>query len=355
MPLAQGFECLCALFLEPDIPPQSDVRRGTVMLNCLGHIESDLKKVELFLRHGFRRGSKLVEHAANHVLDAGGKRLRPALLLLAARAAGKRTMYLIPLAASMELIHTATLVHDDVIDAAEIRRGRSSVNSLWSDGVSVVLGDYILSQAMLNLSSNGLDLGTIRIIAGTLRDLCEGEMLQIQNVDNFRLSERQYFRIIRCKTAKLMETCCYLGAASKNKEDDELALCMGRFGLSYGQAFQVVDDIADLFLDSVQSMKSAASDVGGGKITLPIIRALGLGNRRERSELRELLRCRRRYLQQLREVVRERGGVEYSLAKVAKLVGSAHKTLAILPERKRRPFEELSEDLLVRARAAVGE
>ncbi len=323
------------------------------MLNCLGSIEGDLRKVELFLRHGFRRGSKLVEHAADHVLDAGGKRLRPALLLLAARAVGKRSGHLIPLAASMELIHTATLVHDDVIDAADMRRGRSSVNSLWSDGVSVVLGDYIFSQAILNLSSNGLEMRQIRVIAGTVRDLCEGEMLQIENVDNFRLSEKDYLRIIKRKTASLMETCCYLGASRGGPAGVAFAKRLGQFGLNYGLAFQVVDDMADLFLDSIQTRKSSASDVGGGKVTLPVIRALRVGSRRERAELRELLRGKRRYLKQLRQVVRERGGVDYSLAKVGKLAAAGRRALAILPERKRSPFEELTGHLLERARQAA--
>ncbi len=325
------------------------------MFSEVPQLDKDLKKVEAFLRHGFRRGSKLVARAADHVLDAGGKRLRPALLILSARAAGKRgNLHLIPLAASMELIHTATLVHDDVIDAADLRRGRSSVNSIWSDGVSVILGDYIFSQAILNLSSNGLEMSHIRKISGTVRDLCEGEMLQIENVDNFLLSEKDYFRIIQRKTACLMETCCYLGALRSGRAGDALAARLAAYGLNFGLAFQVVDDLADLFLDSIQTRKSSASDVGGGKVTLPIIYALKKGPRRERLELIELLRGKRRYLKRLRNVVRERGGLEYSLIKIKKLMAAALAPLDVLPKKKRRPFEELAEHLLERAEQAAG-
>jgi len=323
-------------------------------MNCLRQIDGDLRKVEAFLHHGFKRGSKLVERAADHVLDAGGKRLRPALLLLSARGVGKRgSLHLVPMAASMELIHTATLVHDDVIDAADLRRGRSSVNSLWSDGVSVVLGDYIFSQAILNLSSNGLKMEDIRIISGTVRDLCEGEMLQIENVDNFLLSERDYFKIIERKTARLMETCCRLGALREGRAGKAMADRFAAYGLNYGLAFQVVDDIGDLFLDSVQSSKSAASDLKGGKVTLPVIHALKQGSRRERAELIELLRGKRRYLKRLRQVVRERGGLDYSLAKVRKLAAAGLKPLAVLSQRKQQPFRELSDYLIKRADEAV--
>ena len=319
------------------------------MIDCLRPIKRDLGKVEALLRKSFHQDSRLLKRAADHFNKGGGKRLRPALLFLSAQAAGRKSPHLIPLAASMELLHSATLVHDDIIDAADLRRGHPCVNTVWSDGVSVVLGDYFLSLVAMNLSSNGMGMHPIRTIARTMRDLCVGEMLQLENVDNFDLSENSYLKIIRLKTARLMETCCLLGARGGKHSNSKLGQKLAAYGLNFGMAFQIVDDLADLYLDGEQAKKSPANDAKHGKVTLPVIYALRKCNRLEKGMLEDMLRERDKHINQLRKSVMGKGGVDYSLTQIKTFLGRASGFLRSLPVDKRRPFEELTAYLLDRA------
>ena len=319
------------------------------MIDCLRPIECDLGKVEALLKKSFHQDSRLLKRAADHFNKGGGKRLRPALLLLSARAAGRKSPHLIPLAVSMELLHSATLVHDDIIDVADLRRGQPCVNTVWSDGVSVVLGDYFLSLVAMNLSSNKMGMHPIHTIARTMRDLCVGEMLQLENVDNFDLCGNDYLKIIKLKTARLMETCCLLGATGSKRSSSRLGRRLAAYGLNFGMAFQITDDLADLYLDGKQANKSPANDAKHGKVTLPAIHALRKCNRLEKEMLANMLRKRDEHIGQLRKSIMGKGGVDYSLTQIKSFLDRASGFLRGLPVDKRRPFEELITYLLDRA------
>jgi octaprenyl-diphosphate synthase len=238
-----------------------------------------------------------ISDLCQHVGQFHGKMLRPALVLLTGRACGELQPAHHVLAAVVEMVHIATLVHDDVLDEADIRRRAATVNRLWGNERAVLMGDLLISHAY-HLCSSLDSQYAARLIARTTNTVCEGEMVQVANCDNCELSEDEYFEIITRKTAELIGTCCVLGARFAGA-DSETVGRMRQFGLSLGIAFQITDDLLDLTGDEAEAGKSLGRDVYKGKLTLPLIYHLRDCEPAERSRMRKLLgsddprRCRR--------------------------------------------------------------
>lgn len=232
-------------------------------------IEDDLAEVERRLQQELRHNDAAIDKLAQHSFRIGGKRLRPALLLLSAQAVGEVNDAHHTLAAVVEMIHTATLVHDDVLDEATLRRHEETVNARWGNRVSILLGDYLFTHAFYLASKLDTTFGC-RTIGRSTNLVCEGELLQNAASGNFQLSRDEYLRIIDAKTAELCACCCRLGAHYAGG-DESTVDHLESFGRRLGTAFQIVDDVLDLEGDEQTTGKSLGTDLAKRKMTLPLI------------------------------------------------------------------------------------
>ena len=248
-------------------PLPSDTR--SLLGELFAPIEHDLERVDHRLRQELRHSEAFIDELARHSFRIGGKRLRPALLLLSAQAVGEVGGAHHTLAAVVEMVHTATLVHDDVLDEATLRRHEQTVNARWDNRDSVLLGDYLFTHAFYLASTLDTTFGC-RAIGRSTNIVCEGELLQNAASGNFQLSREEYLRIIDAKTAELTACCCLLG--SRYSGADEATV--GRFesfGRHLGIAFQIADDLLDLEGDEQTTGKSLGTDLAKQKMTLPLI------------------------------------------------------------------------------------
>lgn len=237
--------------------------------------------IEMFNRSLDHEDGMLAQ-ALNHIRQRGGKRMRPILILLIAKSFGAVTEVTQHAAIGLELLHTASLVHDDVVDESAERRGQASVNAIYDNKVSVLVGDYILSTALLHVSYTHRER-IIRYLAQLGRTLSDGEILQLSNISNRDISEDVYYNIIKGKTAALFEACASIGALASGATDEEIEAA-ARFGQNLGIVFQIRDDIFDYY-DSADIGKPTGNDMAEGKLTLPAIYAV---NHDAPAEIREL-------------------------------------------------------------------
>jgi octaprenyl-diphosphate synthase len=246
-------------------------------------VAKPLDETEDLLRRELSNDNPFVDRLVKHGFRLGGKRLRPALVLLTAEACGGIRPAHIRLAAMVELMHTATLVHDDVLDEATIRRHLDTINARWDNEASILLGDFLFSQAMC-LASSLDDVFACRIISESARNICQGELRQIERRGDYDLTEADYFEIIAGKTAALTACCCQLGAHYAGAEP---AVCdaFARYGNDLGMAFQIADDVLDLSGDEAVVGKSLGSDLVKQKATLPLIHVLRSIGDADRAEL----------------------------------------------------------------------
>jgi octaprenyl-diphosphate synthase len=250
-------------------------------------VQEELDQVEDLLRRELQSDFAFVNDVIRHSARMAGKRLRPALLLLAAKATGGVSQEHVVLSAVVEMIHTATLIHDDVLDEATLRRHVATVNARWNNQTSVLLGDYLFTHAFY-LASTLPSTYACRSIGEATNIVCEGELRQTGNCGNFEISEREYLDIIQAKTAALCSCCCALGAHFAGAEP-ELVSSMAQFGRDLGMAFQIADDLLDLLGDEQRAGKSLGTDLAKRKPTLPIIHLLQHVESDQRAELLALL------------------------------------------------------------------
>ena len=247
-----------------------------VQLPSLAEIQqlsaSDMRSVDALIRARLASDVVLINQIAEHIIAAGGKRLRPMLLLLTARALGYQGIQHHQLAAVVEFIHTATLLHDDVVDESDLRRGRSTANAVWGNAASVLVGDFLYSrsfQLMVELER----MAVMRILADTTNAIAEGEVLQLLHVHNPDIDEAAYLRVIERKTAVLFAAATELGAVLADR-DAATQSAMHEYGLQLGFAFQIADDVLDYVSDADTLGKNLGDDLAEGKATLPLIHAL---------------------------------------------------------------------------------
>jgi len=234
-------------------------------------ISSDLDDFVALFNQSLTHDDGLLGSALKHIRQRGGKRMRPMLILLMAKNYGEVSSVTQHAAVGLELLHTASLVHDDVVDESSERRGQASVNATYDNKVAVLVGDYILSTALLHVSKTG-NQRIIEYLAELGRTLAAGEILQLTNIQNQQISEEVYYQIIKNKTAALFEACAAIGALSSGASEDDV-IKAGKFGQDLGIMFQIRDDIFDYY-DSKEIGKPTGNDMAEGKLTLPVIYAL---------------------------------------------------------------------------------
>jgi octaprenyl-diphosphate synthase len=323
-------------------------RAAVPPLDLVGPIALDLEEVERILARSLRNRHERVAEVVDHVRHYRGKRLRPALLLLAARACGRVVPAHHTLAAVVEMIHTATLVHDDVLDGARMRRRVGTVNALWGTQTSVLLGDYLFTHAF-HLAST-VDATACRLIGSATDRVCEGELCQVLQRGNLELSEAEYFDIIDGKTAELTTCCCHLGAHYAGAPV-EVVQALSRFGRWVGQAFQIADDLLDLVGDERATGKSLGTDLEQGKLTLPLIHLLATATGPLAARARQLLartpeKGRRAALQSCLE---ETGSLDHARQRALGLAEQARRELGCLADSPARTvLEALTERVVHR-------
>ena len=282
-------------------------------------IETDLNHfIELF-NHSLEHDYGLLSSVLSHIRQQGGKRMRPILMLLMAKNYGKITNVTQYSAVGLELLHTASLVHDDVVDESGERRGQASVNATYNNKVAVLVGDFILSTALLNVSfTNNQQI--IEYLAELGRTLAAGEVLQLSNIDNQEISEDVYYEIIKNKTAALFEACAAIGALSANASEEDV-LKAKDFGRNLGIMFQIRDDIFDYF-DSKEIGKPTGNDMAEGKLTLPVIYALNNTNFDAMVTLAQKVKARTINTDEIAvlvEFTKQAGGIDYAEKKMSEI------------------------------------
>jgi octaprenyl-diphosphate synthase len=283
------------------------------------------------LRDELRSRYPFVNTLVEHVAGFQGKRLRPALLLLVARAVGSVRPQHFVLAAVVEMIHTATLVHDDVLDGAVVRRHRASVNAEWGTETSVLLGDYLFTHAF-HLASSLDSVLACRLIGRATNIVCEGELHQIYRRGHVDLSEDEYFDIIQGKTAELCAICCQLGAHFAGSSS-ALERAMDRYGRNLGMAFQIADDLLDLLGEESHTGKSLGTDVEQQKLTLPLIWVMRHGSRDAIRDVRSILSdSTNRKTEQLRPILHETGAIAYARSQAERFAAAARSEIKDLPD-----------------------
>jgi len=250
-------------------------------------IATDMRAVDAVIRQRLHSEVALVSQVAEYIVSSGGKRLRPALVLLAAGAFGQVTQQHHELAAVVEFIHTATLLHDDVVDGSSMRRGKATANTLFGNAASVLVGDFVYSRAfqmMVGIQS----MRVMEVLADATNVIAEGEVLQLLNCHDADVTDAAYLKVIHYKTAKLFEAATRIGAIiSGASEQDETA--MAQYGMRLGTAFQLIDDVLDFSGDSGEIGKNLGDDLAEGKPTLPLLYAMRHGNEQQRQVIRHAI------------------------------------------------------------------
>ena len=252
-------------------------------------IADDLSAVEAKLTEHTASEYTFVDMAVQHVVEGGGKRLRPILVVLSAKVCGYEGSDAHTLAAVVELIHVASLVHDDVLDEAAIRRGRETLQTKWGNKVAVLVGDYLHARVLSMLVSRRADDPAMAILADTTQAMCEGEVIHAYKSGDFDISEAEYLKIISFKTGKLIAASCTLGAHLGNPAETQQIEALTTYGQQIGTAFQIVDDLLDFTEDSDKLGKDAFGDLREGKLTFPIIYARTVCNDDEKQMLEKVL------------------------------------------------------------------
>lgn len=286
-------------------------------------IESDLAEFIGLFNESLTHEDGLLAQALNHIRERAGKRMRPMLILLIAKNFGRITNVTQQAAVGLELLHTASLVHDDVVDESSKRRGQASTNALYDNKVAVLVGDYILSTALLCVSKTHSE-EIVRYLAQLGQTLSDGEILQLSNIQKVDLSEDAYYKVIQQKTAALFEACAGIGALSSGAGPEDLQAAK-RFGQLLGMIFQIRDDIFDYY-DSAEIGKPTGNDMAEGKLTLPVLYAV---NHSEDDAMRQLAIKVRKHTVTPEEIAvlvdytKAHGGIDYAEKKMWELHAEA--------------------------------
>ncbi len=302
------------------------------MQAALELIGDDLRQVEEQFRKDLESEVPLIRKVGEYVLASGGKRIRPAMLLLTARLCNYSGNQAIPLASVVEFIHTATLLHDDVVDSATLRRGLASANTLWGNEASVLIGDFLFSKSFsLMVAAGSLDILRVMSLATTV--IAEGEVMQLLYTGEVGLSEEQYIDVVRAKTAVLLSAACQCGAILGGVSTEQ-EKALADFGMQLGIAFQLMDDLLDYTASEAAFGKSIGHDLEEGKLTLPLIHTLRCCNENERAKVTKIVVKDELFPEDFRYVtslVEQYGGIEYTVEKARYCVKNCTGHLACFP------------------------
>ena len=292
----------------------------------MGAVESQFKK-------NLASDVQLISQVGNYVLSSGGKRFRPMLLLLCARLCNYPGDKHIELAAVIEFIHTSTLLHDDVVDSATLRRGNRSANSVWGNQASVLVGDFLFAKSFSVMVGSG-SLKILKILSDTTTQLAEGEILQLLNTCDLEVDEPRYLQVVRDKTAILIAAACQVGGVLGGV-DEAQEMALREFGLEIGTAFQLMDDALDYVADQEDFGKEKGHDLFEGKMTLPLIHAYSKSTESEREEISRIIEAEeltKEDLDYICALIDVKGGIDYTRSKATERIERAKRKLVLFPD-----------------------
>lgn len=273
----------------------------------------------------------LIDDLSHHIVESGGKRLRPLLVLLSSRACGYNGLKHVELAAMVEFFHTATLLHDDVVDDSTLRRGRQTANSIWGSKASILVGDYLFTQSVQLMVDVG-NFDVLKLMANTSHQISCGEVKQLTNRHNPSLSVEEYFDVIQAKTALLFATACCIGAIL-TESPQELRDNLYAYGLHLGNAFQLIDDALDYCSDVKTLGKNIGDDLADGKATLPLIHALQHGTATQQQQIKDSLKKGSLdYLPEILKALEETNAIEFTKKTAAQEIDYALTALSNIPD-----------------------
>ena len=315
---------------------------------ALALIADDMQAMDAIIAHRLASDVPLVGQVSQYIIAAGGKRLRPALVLLMSGALGYHGAWRLNLAAAVEFIHTATLLHDDVVDESTLRRGRSTANEVFGNPASVLVGDFLYSRAFQMMVEVG-EMRVMETLAEATNVIAEGEVLQLMNMHDAGLTEEGYLRVIRSKTAKLFEASARLAALLARSSPAVEQHC-AEYGQALGTAFQVIDDVLDYDGDVLEMGKNLGDDLREGKVTLPLIIAMQRGTDAERLTIRQAIETGgTARMAEIIAIVQQTGALQATRDAAAAEALRALQALQTLPK---NPYsdalEQLASQLLVR-------
>lgn len=298
-------------------------------------IADDMKQVDVVIRDRLKSDVVLIRQVADYIIGGGGKRLRPALVILSAGACGYAGRHHHELAAVVEFIHTATLLHDDVVDDSHMRRGRATANSMFGNAAAVLVGDFLYSRAF-QMMVDVKNMQIMEVLADATNTIAEGEVMQLLHVHNADVNEQDYLRVIRSKTAKLFEASGRLGAILAGVPPAR-EKALADYGMHLGTAFQLVDDILDYSGDLAQTGKNLGDDLAEGKTTLPIIYAMRHGSAEQGGIIRNaLIDGGLSDFDPVMKTMQETGALDYTRTQAEDSAREAREAIAVLPDSKYR-------------------
>ena len=299
-------------------------------------ISSDMEAVNTLIKDKLYSDVVLINQLSHYIINSGGKRLRPIMLLLSANAFGYQGDKHINLVVVVEFIHTATLLHDDVVDASEKRRGNLTANAIWGNEASVLVGDFLYSRAF-QMMVEANDMRIMEILANATNTIAEGEVLQLLNCNDPDTDEKRYLDVIRFKTAKLFEAASQLGTVLI-KASPETEKAMAQFGMFIGTAFQLVDDVLDYSASADEIGKNIGDDLAEGKPTLPLIRVMNIGTEKQKETIRNaILNGGLDAIDDVKAAIESTDALEYTAAKAR---DEANKALAMLEQAPATPYKD---------------
>lgn len=294
-------------------------------------IEQELKILESRFQQLIKTDVALIKKIFDYIVLTKGKRLRPMLLFLCGNLQGKLTEKSYAAAVIVELLHTATLIHDDVVDNSELRRGSPSVNSIWDNKIAVLIGDYLFAEVLSGLSDLD-DLQLIQVISNVTKQMSQGELLQMEKAQDFQMDEATYFRLISNKTASLTAATCQLGAMTSTQANPEHVRNLRVFGEKLGLAFQIKDDLLDFQGSTEKLGKPIGKDLLENIITLPILFSLKQVDPKRSAEIRSLLSNGQTNRERIVAFVEQTGGVEYAMQQADHFIQQALECLDRYPD-----------------------
>ena len=298
--------------------------------DCRALVSDDMDRVDEFLTERLASDVVLINQLSSYIIASGGKRLRPQLVLLASAACGYQGIHQITLATVIELIHTATLLHDDVVDASEMRRGNDTANALWGNEAAVLVGDFLYSRSF-EMMVDVDNMRVMKILATTTNRIAEGEVMQLMNVRDPELTESRYIEVIQAKTARLFQAATELGGVLAGQPED-ICQALAQYGMHLGTAFQIVDDVLDYQSDESTLGKNTGDDLAEGKTTLPLIHALRDGSDAQRTLLRQAIsEADVSQMDEILNIIADTQAVEKSLATAREAAEQAVQVLKQVP------------------------
>ncbi len=305
--------------------PQPDIKD----IQALVHTE--MRAVDLTIEERLKSDVALINRLGAYIIHNGGKRLRPMILLLSAGAFGYRGEAHIALSAIIEFIHTATLLHDDVVDLSTMRRGQATANEIWGNEASVLVGDFLYSRSfemMVEVDS----MRVMEILAKTTNTIAEGEVMQLMNCHSSDITEARCLETIHCKTAKLFESASQLGAVI-NKQSPKFEMAMAEYGIHLGIAFQLIDDVLDYTANSSDLGKNIGDDLAEGKPTLPLVNAMENGSNAQKALLRKAIETGGlEYIDEVVAAIESTGALAYTCRRAEEEVQKAKNALRIISD-----------------------